>query len=167
MTRRFITAEDVRRARGGELVIDESTVVTPQAAAAAEASGVVLRTASGAYVTPAPDRGPDAAVAARVLPNMPEPGRPGEATGAIVTAVGRNRSGVLAEITSALGELGVSIGDISQKMVQGYFHLVLTLELPAGQSLDVVRVRLEALGGSDDYAVQVMHERIFRFMHRV
>ena len=27
--------------------------------------------------------------------------------------------------------------------------------------------KLECLGGTDDYAVNVMHERAFRFMHRV
>lgn len=167
MARRFITAEDVRRAHGGELIIDESTVVTPQAAAVAEASGVTLRTASGPYTPPPPDRGPDAPLASRHLPNLPEPGRMGEASSAIATAVGQNRAGVLAEITSAVSELGVNIGDITQKMVQGYFHLVLALELPPDVSLEAVRERLECLGGPDDYAVHVMHERIFRFMHRV
>ena len=31
MSRRFLTAEDVRRAEGTEILVDESTVVTPQA----------------------------------------------------------------------------------------------------------------------------------------
>jgi hypothetical protein len=27
--------------------------------------------------------------------------------------------------------------------------------------------RMDALGGSDDFVVRVMHERVFRFMHRI
>ena len=167
MARRFITAEDIRRAQGGELLIDESTVVTPQALAAAEAAGVRLRTSSGAYQTPPPDRGPDASRAVQHIPHLPEPGRSGSGSEVIVTAVGRNRPGVLAEITGVISKLGINIGDISQKMIEGYFHLVLTLELPAAFSLEELRGHLECLGGPDDYALRVMHERVFRFMHRI
>lgn len=169
MPRRFLTAEDVRRASGKELVVDAETVVTPHALEVAEAAGITIRSADGAaYVPPVPDRGPDAARAAYVLPHMPEP--PGEmdaATGIVVTAVGRNRPGVLAEITSALGQVGADVRDISQRTVQGFFHLVLTVELGAGVTFADVKQCLQCLGGEDDYVVRVMHERVFRFMHRI
>jgi ACT domain-containing protein len=168
MPRRFITAEDVRRA-SGELVVDEGTVVTPQALEAAVAAGVAIRQAGGApYVEPAPDRGPDASRAVHHLPHLPEPAAElGGATGVIVTAVGKNRPGVLAEITGALAAASADVRDISQRTVQDYFHLVLTVALGTAAEFESFKQCMECLGGKDDYVVRVMHERVFRFMHRI
>jgi ACT domain-containing protein len=168
MARRFITVEDIHRANGAELVIDADTVVTPQALEAARVAGVVLRGPNGDYAEPAPNRGPDADNVQRQLPHMPEPPSEfGGATGVVVTAVGRNRAGVLAQITGALSEGGASVIDISQKTVDSWFHLVLTVELTGNATFESLSQRLSALGGEDDFVVRAMHERVFRFMHRV
>ncbi len=168
MPRRFITAEDIQQA-SGELVIEEGTLVTPQALEAAAAAGIVLRRADGgSYEEPLPDRGPDAARAVRHLPHLPEPaGDGGAATGVIVTVVGRNRPGVLAEITGALAGAGADVRDISQRTIEGFFHLVLTVALSSPGAFEAFKQSMECLGGSDDYVVRVMHERVFRFMHRI
>ncbi|MBK8178276.1 MAG: ACT domain-containing protein [Planctomycetes bacterium] len=168
MARRFLTAEDVRSAKSREIVVDEQTLVTPQAQEAAAAAGISIRAGGGAWVEPKPDRGPDAERAQRALPNLPEPAEGGEpGGGAVITAVGKNRAGVLAELTSALAQAGVSVHDISQRVVDGYFHLILVVELDPGTSFGPVKQRLECLGGPEDYAVRVMHQRVFRYMHRV
>ena len=84
-----------------------------------------------------------------------------------MTAVGRNRPGVLAELTRVLSEADASIGDISQRMIEGFFHMVLVVNIAPGCEFGELKQSLECLGGKDDYAVNVMHERAFRFMHRV
>ena len=163
MGRRFLTAVDVHRAEGPEILVDVSTVVTPQAQEAARKAGIQLRTADGEWVEPVPDRGPDAAEAK----DLPEPeGSTGPGTTVVVTVVGRNRPGGLAEITGAIGDAGANIDNISQKMIDTFFHLVLTTTLGAEPFSDL-KARLECLGGEDDYVVRVMHERVFSFMHRV
>ena len=169
MVRRFLTAEDVRRASGAEIVVDRETVVTPQALAAARATGKSIRTdGGGAWSEPQPDRGPDAARSLEELPHLPEPHDPLADTAVVVTAVGRNRPGVLAELTQVLAAFEASVHDISQKMVEGeLFHLVLTVEMPAGRSFHELKQALESLGGEGDYVVRVVHERVFRFMHRI
>lgn len=169
MPRRFLTAEDVRRAQGAEIVVDADTVVTPQALEVAEASGIRVHTGGGEYTEPVPDRGPDAARAAQHLPHLPEPtdDEAGVEAGVVITAVGRNRPGVLAEITHSLAEFGADVHEISQKEVQGYFHLIITVQLSGGRAFHDLKHCLECLGGQDDYVVRVMHERVFRFMHRI
>src|SRR6185436_18301390 len=118
MARKFLTAEDVRHAGSKEIVVDTETIVTPQAQEAARAAGAVIRTAQGAYAEPKPDRGPDADRAMRSLPHLPEPdAEDASGAGVIVTAVGKNRAGVLAELTGALAAAGVSVHDISQRVV--------------------------------------------------
>lgn len=170
MPRRFLTVEDLRRlqASGREVVIDADTLLTPHAEAFAAEQGLTLRTQSGAaYVEPAPDRGPDAERAKSSLPNLPEPIDDEPRTSVVVTAVGKNRPGVLAEITTALAQSEASVHDISQRMIEGYFHMVLTVELTGGANFAQMKQCMECLGGPDDYIVRVMHERVFRFMHRV
>ena len=168
MARRFLTAEDVRQAGEREIVIDETTVVTPQALEAAQAAGISLVTASGAWSEPAPDRGPDAAASATKLPHLPGPADEGaSATTAIVTAVGVNRPGVLAEITAAVARLNGNVHDVSQKVVEGLFHMILTVELAEEARFDDLKTTLECMGSPDDFAVRVMNERVFLFMHRV
>jgi ACT domain-containing protein len=174
MPRRFLTVEDLRRlsASSGarEVVVDAETVVTPQALEEAQRTGISIKTGAGAaYSEPTPDRGPDAALAQRTLPHLPEPidETSGVGQGVVVSAVGKNRAGVLAEITAGLAQAQCNVLDISQKMVEGYFHLVVMVELPPGASFGDVKQRLECLGGPDDYVVRVMHERVFRFMHRI
>lgn len=168
MPRLFITAEDIRRS-SGELVVEQGTVVTPQALEAAAAAGVSLVHAGGEpYSEPSPDRGPDAAQAVHHLPHLPEP--PADlagATGVVVTAVGKNRPGVLAEITGALAAAGADVRDISQRTVEDYFHLVLTIALGNAAEFEGFKQQMECLGGEHDYVVRVMHERVFRFMHRI
>ena len=172
MARRFLTVEDLRlaleRGAAGEIVVEEGTIVTPQAQEEAQRSGIAIRSGSEPrYVEPAPDRGPDAEGAQRSLPHLPEPVDESLGHGVVVSAVGRNRAGVLAEITGTLAGLQANILDISQKMIEGYFHMVLTVELPPGAAFADVKQALECLGGPDDYIVRVMHEKVFRFMHRI
>ena len=48
--RRFLTVEDIQRAGATrEIVVDEETLVTPQAAEAAEAAGIVIKTPGSPY----------------------------------------------------------------------------------------------------------------------
>ena len=84
-----------------------------------------------------------------------------------MTAVGRNRRGVLAELTAELSAAGANVHDVSQKVIEGFFHLILVCELEAGVGFAELQRRVECLGGQDDYSVRVMHERVFRFMHRI
>lgn len=168
MARRFLTAEDVRRAGAAEIVVEEGTIVTPQALEVAAAAGIAIRTGGGAWQEPRPDRGPDAEAMPKRLPQLPEPhDDPALESAAIVTAVGKNRPGVLATITAEIAKQRGNVNDVSQKVVEGYFHMILTVELEPGASFDAFKTALECLSCPDDFAVRVMSERIFRFMHRV
>lgn len=166
MSRRFLTAEDVRRIGGPEIRVDEGTVVTPQAAEAAASAGIRISGPAGAYAPPLPDRGPDAARAQEQLPHLPEPSST-DGVGLVVTVVGRNRAGVLAEVTAALASNECDVRDISQRTVGAFFHMVLTCAVPPGRDFAQMKDTLQCLGGESDYVVRVMHEKVFRFMHRV
>ena len=170
MVRRFLTAEDVRRAGGPSIEVDAETVVTPQAMEAATAMGIAIQTTGGGaprpWTPPTPDRGPDAQRALETLSRLPEPAGTSN-SGVIVTVVGKNRSGVLAEITAHLAGAGCNIHKVSQEIIDGYFHLILTVELTGQATFEAVKADLEALGGPDDFVARAMHSRVFSFMHRI
>jgi ACT domain-containing protein len=162
-----LTADAVRRLGGPTIVVDREPVVTPQALETAAAAGNTIRgEGGGAYAPPAPNRGPDAVRASQTLPQLPEP-ESLDGVGLVVTAVGKNRPGVLATITSELARLSCDVRDISQRTVGDYFHMVLTCAVPEGSDFKALKDSLQCLGGEDDFVVRVMHERVFRFMHRV
>jgi len=86
----------------------------------------------------------------------------------ILTAVGNNRMGVLGELTGKIGELNGNIMDISQKMMEKKFHLLMEIEL-SGKKISFSRFKeeMEKLGEKNNYKVSVVHEKIFRYMHRI
>lgn len=86
----------------------------------------------------------------------------------IVSAVGVNRPGVLAEVTTAVGQLGGDIVDVSQRVTGGYFNAILVVDIRgSGRNFAEFRDALHALSEPSDYIVNVMDERVFRAMHRI
>jgi len=157
MPRRIITREDVQAAQGsGALELGPDDVLTQAARELAQRAGVTIQQASAAPTSPAP------------APFGPGPhAGPSGAEMAVVTAVGRNRLHILAEITGAIAGLNGSVHDISQRIVGDYFSLVLTVDLDRVESFGAFKGALEGLSREGDYRVLVQHERIFRAMHRL
>ena len=86
----------------------------------------------------------------------------------IVTVVGKNRPGVLAEVTGTIAALNGNIQDISQKMLEDYFNLVMIVDISnAKASFDQFQKQLESLGIDKGYRLHVQHEKVFTYMHRV
>ena len=87
-------------------------------------------------------------------------------TRVVVTAYGLDVPGVLAGVTSELSDLGANVLDVSQKVLQGYFTLVLFADLPEGTDVGGVRDRLASRGEALGVRVLVQHEELFQAMHR-
>lgn len=94
-------------------------------------------------------------------PSRPAPG----ATRFLVTAYGVDSPGVLSTITAELADAGANILDVSQKVLQGYFTVILLADLP-GQDLSTLQGRLLAKGEQLGVRVLVQHEDLFQAMHR-
>ncbi len=88
---------------------------------------------------------------------------------AIITVVGRDTVGIIAGVCTYLAGRGINILDISQTIVQGYFNMMMVvdisaLELPFGDVADEL-----AAMGQDTLGVQIkcQKEEIFDSMHRI
>ena len=90
------------------------------------------------------------------------------ATRIIIAAFGKNRPGVVAAITAVLAENNCSIQDISQTIMQEFFSMIMVVDI-SGCSLDFSALRdlIQATESQLGMKVYVMHEDIFRYMHRI
>jgi len=86
----------------------------------------------------------------------------------IVTAFGKNRSGILAGLTGILAEHRCDILDLSQKILQDFFTVMLLVDISdCDLGFDTVKQTIVHQGEALDLKVIVQHEDIFNAMHRI
>ncbi len=87
---------------------------------------------------------------------------------AIVTVVGKDKSGIIAKVSTALADNDVNIEDISQTIVQGNFTMLMLCDLSAS-SLEVTGLKtlLAKLGEEIGVVIHVQNEQIFNAMHKI
>ncbi len=86
----------------------------------------------------------------------------------IITVVGKDTVGIIAKICTYLAEHGLNILDISQTIVQGYFNMMMIVDM-AGANADfsVIAGDLEKIGNEIGVVVKCQREEIFESMHRL
>ena len=87
---------------------------------------------------------------------------------AIVTVVGQDRVGIIAAVCSKLAEFNVNVLDISQTVMQGYFTMMMAVEV-SGCNVPLAELaqRMDELGTSMGLSIRVQREDIFQSMHRI
>ncbi|MCC7461380.1 MAG: ACT domain-containing protein [Gammaproteobacteria bacterium] len=86
----------------------------------------------------------------------------------IVTVVGQDRTGIIAGTSRVLADAGVNILDISQTLLGEFFVMIMMADLAgATLTLEQLKTRLAATGTELGMRIDVQHEDVFRFMHRV
>ena len=86
----------------------------------------------------------------------------------IVTVLGRDSVGIIAKICSYMSERNVNVLDIAQTIVDGYFNMMMVVDLSrASEPLVAMASGLEKLGSDIGVVVRLQHEDIFNAMHRI
>jgi ACT domain-containing protein len=87
----------------------------------------------------------------------------------IITVLGRDRVGIIAEVCTYLSERSINILDISQTIVQGYFSMLMIVDMgdAAGSRFEQCAAELGELGKKTALEIKLQHEAIFNSMHRV
>lgn len=86
----------------------------------------------------------------------------------IISVLGHDRVGIIAMVSAILAENGINILDISQTIMQGFFTMVMVVDI-SHSKIDIVKLReiLTAKGQEMELQISVQHEDIFKFMHRI
>ena len=86
----------------------------------------------------------------------------------VISVLGKDRSGIVAAIATALADCGANIDDISQTILDDIFSMTMLVTLDTEVAdFNTVQERLEAVG--EDLGVQVITQRedVFQFMYKV
>ena len=87
---------------------------------------------------------------------------------AIVTVSGKDKTGIIASVSSKLSEYGVNILDISQTVLQDYFAMIMLVDLSACyKPFTMLSDILAEEGKKMGMDVRMMREEIFDAMHRI
>ena len=87
---------------------------------------------------------------------------------AIVSVIGKDRTGIIAKVTTKLYELDCNVEDISQTVMNGsYFTMIMLVTLAEGLSVNKVNEALHSVGEELGVEICVRHEDVFNSMHRI
>ena len=87
---------------------------------------------------------------------------------AIVTVVGKDQVGIIAAVCVKLAEYNVNVLDINQTVMQGYFTMMMAVDVAACKVplAELVEI-MEVLGKEMGLSIRVQREDIFEAMYRV
>ncbi len=87
---------------------------------------------------------------------------------AVLTAVGINKPGILAAITSKLAQKSINILDISQKILTDVFSLFMILEFDEEKvKFDDLKKELDEVANVVGIKIVVYEEALLRYMYRI
>lgn len=87
---------------------------------------------------------------------------------AVLTVVGKDKTGIIAKVSGFLAERQVNILDISQTILQEYFAMIMLVDVTcATVSLARLAEDCSSLGKQIGMSIHVQHEEIFNAMHSV
>jgi len=86
----------------------------------------------------------------------------------IITVLGQDKVGIIAGVSTVLAENGVNILDISQTILQDIFTMVMVCDIGRCKiDFGALKEELEGKGREIGLQIQIQHEDVFRFMHRI
>lgn len=87
---------------------------------------------------------------------------------AILTVIGKDRTGIIHGISGVLLEANINVLDISQTIMQDMFTMVMLVDIhKATKDFADLKAALKAEGDHLGVEVTLCHEQIFNSMHRI
>ena len=87
---------------------------------------------------------------------------------AIITVIGRDKPGIIAEVSGLLAEISFNIEDISQTIMSGNFTMIMSVDLGTSKvALAELSQLMRELSEKIGVAIRVQHEDIFNIMHKI
>ena len=87
---------------------------------------------------------------------------------AVLSVLGEDCVGIVANVSSALAEAHANIEDIRQTIIGGIFSMTMLVTVDEeSTAFDVLQKRLADIGESMSLQITLQREDVFRFMHRI
>jgi len=87
---------------------------------------------------------------------------------AIVTVIGKDTVGIIADVCTLLASQGVNVLDISQTVLQEYFTMIMLVDASSCKvPFAVLSELLKGAGEEKGLVIRIQREDIFNAMHRI
>ncbi len=87
---------------------------------------------------------------------------------AVVTVLGRDRVGIIADVSRLLADYGINIKDISQTILDDIFTMVMLVDLKDLQIENSdISEKLAKLGEELGVQITIQHTGLFNAMHKI
>lgn len=87
---------------------------------------------------------------------------------ALVSVTGKDRPGIIAKVSTALYELNINVLEISQTILDGYFTMLMIVDITAATAaISEVSARLSVVGEELGEVINIQRADIFDAMHRI
>ena len=91
-----------------------------------------------------------------------------EADKVIITVLGKDTVGIIARVCTYLSENGINVLDISQTIIQGYFNMMMIVDMNASAvSFSACSGELDRIGREIGVSIKCQKEEIFEQMHQI
>ena len=86
----------------------------------------------------------------------------------IITVIGKDKVGIIAKVCTYLADEKINILDISQTIVNGYFNMMMIVDISgASDKFENITSGLENLASEIGVDIRLQNEDIFNCMHRI
>lgn len=86
----------------------------------------------------------------------------------VITVVGNDRTGIVANVSTKISELNMNIIDISQKILESdIFSMIMLVEADENIDIQFLQNEFHELEEKIGVKIFLQHEEIFRTMHRI
>lgn len=93
----------------------------------------------------------------------------GQSSGRVIlTSFGVNQPGIVSSISAALSASGCDIQDITQKILQEFFTMIMIVDIShSPKDLKQIQDEMTKIAENLKVKIYLQHEDIFRYMHRI
>lgn len=86
----------------------------------------------------------------------------------VVTVVGKDKVGIIARVANVLSDSNVNILDISQTIMQGFFTMIMIVDIDKSK-VDMAGLKeiLDSEGEKIGVKISAQREDVFEYMHRI
>ncbi|ADU29195.1 ACT domain-containing protein [Evansella cellulosilytica] len=86
---------------------------------------------------------------------------------AVVSVIGKDQVGIIANVTQVLSEQNINILDISQTILQDFFTMMMLVDVSELADLDELHQAFEVVSKNLNLKIHIQLEDVFQAMHRV
>ena len=87
---------------------------------------------------------------------------------AIITVIGKDKTGIIYNVSKVLKDYDVNIEDISQTVMQDYFTMLMLVKINENKaSFKTIKEELDKLSEEIGLSIRIQKEEIFDTMHKI